>query len=233
MKDREILKFSKILYAEDEDGIRENIASVLKYYCSNLITAKDGKEALRLYKLNKPDICILDINMPKMSGLEVACEIRKDDNDTRIIIATAHAEKEYLIKAVEQNLTRYLLKPITENALFEALIKSTKEMKKFKHVSFKLSENLSYNYFEKELVKHEEHIKLSKNESKLLELFIEQLNKMVTYEDIETVVYEDDIVTLQAIRSLVKKLRDKMCEDLIANCVGFGYKLSVKENSHE
>ena len=90
-----------ILYAEDENGIRDTVCDVLELYVDNVITACDGQEALELYTQYKPSILLLDICMPIRDGLEVLKIIRETDLTTPVIIMTAHTEKEYLMDAVE------------------------------------------------------------------------------------------------------------------------------------
>ena len=82
----ERLKTLKILYAEDEEGIRDNIAASLRYYAKEVIEAENGKIALELYKSEHPDIVITDILMPVMNGVDLVREIRKTDEMTPLVI---------------------------------------------------------------------------------------------------------------------------------------------------
>ncbi len=106
-----------VLYAEDENGIRNTVCDVLELYVDNVITACDGQEALELYKQYKPSILLLDICMPIKDGLEVLKIIRETDLATPVIIMTAHTEKEYLMNAVELYITKYLVKPFDKKKL--------------------------------------------------------------------------------------------------------------------
>jgi YesN/AraC family two-component response regulator len=76
--------------------IRQNAVEYLSRICDNVLEAKDGLEALKVYNAQKPDIIISDIKMPNMNGLELAEEIRKTDKTTPIIMATAHTETHYV-----------------------------------------------------------------------------------------------------------------------------------------
>ena len=106
-----------ILYAEDEDGVRKNIAKSLRYKCKNVIEAVDGEEAYNLYKEKKPDIIITDIQMPKMNGLELIKKIREIDTTIPIVVLSAHTEKEKLLQAIKFNLIDYVVKPISRSCL--------------------------------------------------------------------------------------------------------------------
>ena len=90
----------KILYAEDNEKIRESYALVLKRYFKEVIEACDGKEALELYRSHKPDIVLTDINMPELDGLELIRIIREDDKTTKIIVLSAYSDQEKLMKAI-------------------------------------------------------------------------------------------------------------------------------------
>ena len=89
--------------------------------------ASTGLEALEIYKKHKPNILLLDINMPGLNGLELTKQIREQDKLTRIIILTAHLEQDKLLFAAELNLTKYLPKPISRLQLKEALNEATKQ----------------------------------------------------------------------------------------------------------
>jgi two-component system response regulator VanR len=72
---------------------------------------------LQLYEKYKPDIIITDIQMPKLNGLEFVKRIRQKDKKTQIIIITAFCDKDYLLKAIELGLVKYLVKPVKKKSL--------------------------------------------------------------------------------------------------------------------
>jgi len=74
-----ILKRHTILYVEDEPEIQANISEYLSNYFGTIHLASDGKEALAQYYKNRPDVLLLDINLPNTDGLSVAQEIRESD----------------------------------------------------------------------------------------------------------------------------------------------------------
>jgi len=107
------LKNKSILYVEDEPEIQANIAEYLQNYFSKVYLAKDGRGALEQYQNYKPDVLLLDINLPYVDGLTIAQKIRKNNKQIKIIMLTAYTEKEKLLKATELKLTKYLIKPIS------------------------------------------------------------------------------------------------------------------------
>ena len=76
----------RVLYAEDEDGIRENIKEILEHYFKETYTAKNANDAYLKYVQNKPDLIITDIQMGNENGLDLIRRIRESDSKTRIII---------------------------------------------------------------------------------------------------------------------------------------------------
>jgi YesN/AraC family two-component response regulator len=117
-----------MLLVEDEKPTLELLASVIarKYPQAALYTAADGKTALEIFKVHLPDIVITDINMPEMSGVQMAEQIRALKLDTRIIVLTGDTGKLALEASVGEGfwVDHYILKPIRFAALFEAIDQS-------------------------------------------------------------------------------------------------------------
>ena len=111
----------KLLYAEDENDLRDAMKSLLADEFKEFLCAKDGREAYEMYQIHKPKIVILDVNMPYLQGTEVAQKIRETDSSTRIIMITAFSEVETLANIPELKLTKYLCKPFSGRELLEAL----------------------------------------------------------------------------------------------------------------
>ena len=123
----------KILFVDDQTDTIQNYISYLRRYCYVVDTAVDGIDAYKKYHEFQPDIILLDINMPKMDGIELLKRIRKEDSKTRIIMFTAHNEDEYTQKALELGTTEYLHKPVKRESLKVALEKAKKEMSELKN----------------------------------------------------------------------------------------------------
>ena len=101
-----------LLYAEDEEGIRKNIADSLSYYVKEVIEASNGAEAFELYEQKKPDIILSDINMPLLNGIDMVKQIRGIKDDVPVIFATAHSDSEFLIEAIKVRAENYVVKPL-------------------------------------------------------------------------------------------------------------------------
>ncbi|MBB6481810.1 LytR/AlgR family response regulator transcription factor [Spirochaeta isovalerica] len=113
----------RVIVAEDEIPAREEMVHLLQKNGSVEIvgTAGDGGEALKLIRREKPDLALLDIEMPGMTGMEAAREVIRHNIPTRIIFTTAYSQ--FALEAFEVNAVDYLLKPIRQSKLDTALEK--------------------------------------------------------------------------------------------------------------
>lgn len=123
---KSLAKDITVLYVEDNPGLRENIVQLLSKIFTHILSAQDGAEGYEVFKKHKPRLVITDINMPKMSGLEMAKRMRSEEPDTKIICITAFNEKEYLQEAINAGVFRYLPKPAKVNQLIDALYDALK-----------------------------------------------------------------------------------------------------------
>ena len=90
-----------VLYIEDEKDIRANYVNYLDRHFEKVYEAADGEEGYEKYKKNRPDIMIVDINLPKLNGLELVRRIRENNHSTKVIMLTAHSETKSLLEATE------------------------------------------------------------------------------------------------------------------------------------
>lgn len=112
-----------VMIADDHVLMREGIKQLLEFDGSIRVVeeAGDGVECLDKLQYTKPSILLLDINMPKMNGIEVLQEIKKRKISSKVLILTVHNEVEYLIKAVDIGVDGYLLKDSESAELKKAI----------------------------------------------------------------------------------------------------------------
>lgn len=108
---------SEILVAEDEANIREALADLLESEGYAVRTAADGAVALAEYGKKRPDLLLLDVNMPKMNGFDVCREIRRTDARLPIVMLTARVEEIDKVRGLERGATDYVTKPYGMNEL--------------------------------------------------------------------------------------------------------------------
>lgn len=113
-----------IMLVDDHAMIREGLKQLLELDGEIKVVSEagDGETCLRQLEVYKPDVLLLDINMPKMNGLEVLYKIREKKINVKTIVLTVHTEIEYLLKAVDIGLNGYMLKDSDLEELKKAII---------------------------------------------------------------------------------------------------------------
>lgn len=114
----------KVMLVDDHALIREGIKKLLEFDGSVEVIeqASDGFECLEKLKTVSPDILLLDINMPKMNGIEVLEELKAKKNPVKVLILTVHSEVEYLVRAVDIGANGYILKDSGSKELKQAIM---------------------------------------------------------------------------------------------------------------
>ena len=211
-----------VLYAEDDSGVRKNVAEMLELLFAQVYVASDGEKAYALFQEKSPHIVITDIKMPKLSGIELARKIRKQDENIQIIIISAYTEVDYMLDAIDLSLMKYIVKPITETKLFEALEKFLELQKSSGMIDLK--NGWVYNSAQKVITHKDDVFELTKKESTLLEMLLSK-KSVLTYEEIEMELWRDEYMSLNALRLLMKNFRKKLPEGYLKNIQSVGYKL--------
>ncbi|RXK01393.1 response regulator transcription factor [Halarcobacter ebronensis] len=216
----------KVLIVEDDEIARENAVEYLQDYFSNIFEASNALDALKIYETKKPDIIISDIQMPRLNGLEFIKRVRQKDKKVQIIVLTAFCDKEYLLKAIELQLVKYLIKPINEYEFDMAIKNSIEALKNDETNIIKLQDGLVFDMFNLVLLKDGELIKLRIKEVDFIKLLLKNRGRYVTYQEIENFVWDEQVMTKDALKTLVKNLKKKVSKDFILNLSGIGYKLA-------
>jgi len=220
-----------ILFVEDETDTRKNYTRYLKRYFDEVYEAEDGEIAYEIYQDKKPDILIIDINLPKLNGLDLLKKIRQKDHKTKAIVLTAHSDKEYLLDATSLKLTKYLIKPVSRDELKDALTLVIEEMSKFTTNSNKiltLRENTVWNFELNQLLKEGIVISLTVKETKLLSTFFKNTNIELSYDDIIIEIWDEfEKDKVSSLKTLIKNIRKKLPKDTILNIYGIGYKVNI------
>lgn len=224
----------KILIADDEPEIR----SLLRLYLENehyvVIEAEDGQQALDLLHRHKPDLCILDIMMPKMDGFHLLQEIRKESNVPVMILSAKNADSEKIL-GLNLGADDYLAKPFNP---LEAVARVNSNIRRFYSLGTGAGEGAKAVLSVRDLTldpesctlrKGEETIELTSVEYKIMELFMEHPGKVFTKQQIyEQGWGEEYVVADNNIMVCISKLRAKLHEEpaaYIRTIRGLGYRL--------
>jgi len=214
-----------ILVAEDEEKLLHTMVEYLQLFFSHVHAAEDGESAYKIYQQEHPDIIIADIHMPYLDGLALIRRIREKDRQTRIIITTAHSDKEKLLEAIELNLVKYLIKPVQSDALKQLLFSLVDEIRNEKSV-ISLGEQYTWDRKQHKLFFQNSEVTLKPSEQKLLSLFIAKAGETISAIDIFNTIYEDQPerdYSSHAVTSLIKRLRQKLPKGIIKSVYGVGY----------
>jgi diguanylate cyclase (GGDEF)-like protein/PAS domain S-box-containing protein len=117
----DVLKNFTVLCVEDELDVREELAQFLNRRVKKLYLGSNGEEGLALFKEYCPDIVITDILMPVMNGLDMTKAIKKLNPDVPIILTTAFNDPDFILRAIEIGVSKYVLKPIEIRPFLESI----------------------------------------------------------------------------------------------------------------
>jgi two-component system alkaline phosphatase synthesis response regulator PhoP len=223
-------KPKRILIADDEPDILEIVSYNLSREGYEIYTAKDGNEALDMAKQLQPDLIILDIMMPKKTGVEV-CQILRAQpafQETLIIFLTALSDEASQIKGLETGADDYVNKPISPkvlvsrvNALFRRL--NSKDTGK----SIKMG-NVVIDPVKFIVTIDDEDIILAKKEFELLYLLASRPGRVFLRNEILSQVWGNDVIVGdRTIDVHIRKVRQKLGIDCITTVKGVGYKFDV------
>lgn len=207
-----------LLYVEDDEEIIEDIDFFLKRHFNEIIIAQDGEEAFRYFEEKKPDIIILDINIPKINGLKLASKIREINKKIPIIFLTAFSDKENLLQAINLHACSYLIKPFKIDELINTLNKCKRDFfqeNQNPHLKI-LNEDFIWNKQKKELSFNNQKISLTKNEIALIDLFVENDFRFFTPEEINEFIFLNNDIKDNSIIQLISRLKRKIT-NLIGN----------------
>jgi two-component system, OmpR family, alkaline phosphatase synthesis response regulator PhoP len=222
-------KTKKILIADDEPDILEILEYNLSSEGYHVIKAKDGDEALELARKEKPDLIVLDVMMPRKTGMEV-CNILRSQQEfanTLIIILTALSDESNHVKGLEMGADDYVNKPISPkvfisrvNALFRRTFRSDESTINVGEITIDK---------EQYLVKYKgQDIVLAKKEFELLALLASKPGRVFLRHEILNQVWGSDVIVGdRTIDVHIRKIRQKLDIDCIKTVKGVGYKFEL------
>ncbi|WP_415408115.1 response regulator [Sulfurovum sp. CS9] len=232
------MKEINILIVEDESIVAMEIESYIRKLGYAVVDiCSNAKDAFTVVSEQKIDIILMDICIKgELDGVETAALIKKSHPHIEIIFLTAHLDDYNVDRAIEINPTAYLSKPFNREELRVflkiALRRADKEpalCEEHKHHII-LDDEFSYDPSSHTLYCCYEIIDLTKKESDLLELLIENKNNVVDFYTLENTIWPDKDTNTNTIRTLVKRLREKLKHKFIKTISARGYRLLVSAN---
>lgn len=221
-----ILENLTILIVEDENETRKLMQDVMQGEFAKIVSAQNGDEGLKKFKKYNPDIVVTDIAMPISDGLDMAMQIKEISKDTPVVVLSAHSEKEKLLKAIDVGIDKYVIKPIDMDEFLMTLEIVAKSKIETTNI-IEIANGYSFNKIKRVLIRDGVEIALTKKELAFISLLIKRLGTLVLHDEIKNVVWVGENVTEAAIRTFVKRVRDKVGSDFIKNIPGLGYKIDI------
>lgn len=113
----------RVVLADDHVFVRDGIKSLLENEANIEVVGEaiDGADALEVVAAHSPDLLIVDIRMPHLTGIEVVEKLRRDNNDVKIIMLSMHESEEYVLKSIKAGADGYLLKGSSKDEFLKAL----------------------------------------------------------------------------------------------------------------
>lgn len=208
----------KILIIEDEIQIVELIKSYLEKEGFLVDYELDGKKGLEKALAFKPNIIVLDLMLPNMSGEEIIKELRKKSN-VHILILSAKSSEESAINCFSLGADDYIRKPFSPRELTS----------KINAILKKGRTNIIINDESKEFLFHGNKIELTKNEYSILNLLIKNKAQVFTRDDIINALFSDYEAYDRTIDAYIKNIRKKTSPKLIKTIHGLGYKMGEED----
>ncbi len=210
----------KIFLLEDDYSLNETIKETLELNNHKVETFYDGEVAFNNITFEY-DLYILDINTPSINGLEILKSIKKANQKAKVIMISANINIQAIKESYFSGCDDYIKKPFD---IEELILKI--ERFDVKEENIFLDENIYFDTISKNLIlknNDNEKIDLTKIEKTLLILLLENRGKTISCENIEDFVYKGEAKSSSSIRSLVKRLRKKLPNNMIQNSINEGY----------
>jgi len=229
------MKKINILIVEDESIVAMELESYIGTLGYSVVgTCSNSSDVFKTIANNHIDIIMMDICIKgELDGVETATLIKKSHPHIEIIFLTAHLDDYNVDRAIKVDPTAYLSKPFNREELRVFLKIALRKINKdtlsdlgTQH-NIVLDHEFSYNPLNHTLYCCKEIINLTKKENALLELFIDNKNSIVDFYTIENTIWPDKLTNTNTIRTLVKRLRQKLKHKFIETVSSRGYKLII------
>lgn len=200
--------------------INNEISDYLTSNWNNLLNYSKEEELLDLLEKKKVNILITDYNF------ELLKKVRNKNHDIQILAVLEELKKDYLLQSLELEYIKFLKDSNTQNEFTSTLVECQKNLDSRKSNIITLKNDYVFDKYNKSLFKNGEIVSLSNKETALLDLFINNENKVLTYEEIDKSIWNENM-SQDVLRTVIKQLRRKTYKELIKNISGIGYRLDL------
>jgi len=223
----------RILVVDDDKDIVQTIKGNLELDGYEVLTASDGHSCLQMAREQRPDLVILDLNLPDIDGIK-ACQIMRREYDFPIIMLTAREGVSDKVLGLECGADDYIVKPFNSlelSARIKSILKRVERSLVNDQYDFK---DLSINFKSKVISVRGENVKLTKTEFELLSLFVSYPGEVLSRDFIQQQIWRDSQLyqTSRAVDVHVQRLRKKIEAEVdkpeyLVTVAGVGYKFQA------
>lgn len=224
----------KILVVEDDPGIQMSIKDEFESEGFDVLASDDGEDGLRMILEKKPDLVILDIMLPGLDGYEVCKRLRKEGNNTPVIMLTVKDKEIDKVLGLEFGADDYVTKPFSLRELL-ARVRSI-----FRRIEAPPTEIQKYcigetefDFKKYEAIKKGQKVEYTPLELQMLQLLVKHKGEVLTRDDFLDLIWGEDntVVTSRTVDSHISNIRKKLEDDpsnprFITSIRGVGYKLN-------
>ncbi len=227
----------KALIIEDDPEIVESISLALKirWPDTQIVSTHLGRKGVELAETEEPDIVILDLGLPDISGFEVLKEIRSFSM-VPVIILTVKGDEGDIVKGLEWGADDYIVKPCGQLELLARVQARIRDMNRYSDDSPLSYGSLSFNPATRQLLHRRNEIKITAIEAQIIHHLIGNAGHVVTYSDLTEEVWGEEYPgSVDSLRVHISRLRGKIEEDpshpkIILTKAGLGYYLGKPES---
>jgi len=216
----------KVLIIEDDVQLNIAIGEFCKLKSFESVSIKDGLLALEQIDNEHFDLYIIDINIPRINGLDLLKHIRKTDLDTPVIIITASLEIQNFSTAFENGCSEYIKKPFH---LKELDVRINNLLALNRPITITLNDALTYELNKEEFTYQNKPIRLRYKEKRFCAILMKHINTVVSNEMIHDYVWEGEIKETYPLRQLLVELRKKLPSDIIQTKIREGYMIETQK----
>ena len=219
-----------ILLIQENKSCNDTVYNFLYEICNKLIQTTSQEEIVSQIEEEQYDIIFIDIALPKNLVRELIKAIRKIDIIIPIIVLSSKENRTKVVESINFLIEGIIVKPLDREKLLEALKHPIRRIEYLKPSQFTLSQEISYFLNTHELMKDGKLISLAKKEVQLLELLIKNIGRIVSIDEIEWELWENEDVGKNALKSVIQRLRKEIGKQQIRSHSGIGYSLERRSS---
>lgn len=219
----------KILIVEDEKILNNTINKSLKDAGYEVESAFDGFDAMEMIEIESYDLIVLDLNLPNMDGMEILKNLRKRDEETKVLILSARSQIQDKVEGLDAGANDFLQKPFHLDEL-KARVRSLTRRNFIQNNTELSFDKIKFDSKNRTIFIDYKELKLTRKESGILEYLLLNQGRPVSQEELIDHVWDSSVDLLSNsirvhISALRKKLKQELGYDPIENRIGIGYLL--------